>query len=169
METQQRNNTPDRLRPVDLFSDFIDFEAFDRIWHARLWQVFRSFNIEKGLVQTITVQYENTSCAVLLKNQPGEFFKTTVGVCQGCLLSPILFNLFLEKIMQKTLNAQHTSISIGWRPLCKLRFADDINLMGRSIGELQDLTSRLLDRAIAYETQVSTDHDQQHEQHQCRY
>ncbi len=88
--------------------------------HAGLWQVLRSFNIEKGLVQAIQALYENSSSAVLLKSQLGEFFKTTVGVSQGCLLSPILFNLFLEKIMQEKLHDHHKSISTGGRPVCNL-------------------------------------------------
>ena len=38
----------------DLYHNFVDFKkAFDRVWHAGLWQVFRSFNIEEGLVQAI--------------------------------------------------------------------------------------------------------------------
>ena len=46
----------------DLFHNFIDFEkAFDRVWHAGLWQVLRSFNIEEGLVQTIQALYELVS------------------------------------------------------------------------------------------------------------
>ena len=61
-----------------------------------------------------------------------EFFKTTVGVRQECLLSPILFNLFLDKIMQETLHDHHASISIGGRPICSLRFADDIDFMADS-------------------------------------
>ena len=91
-----------------------------------LWQVLRSFNMEEGVVQAILALYENSSSGVLLNSQLVEFFKTTVGVRQGCLLSPILFNLFLEKIMQET---HLTSISIGGRPTCNLRFADDIGLM----------------------------------------
>ena len=55
------------------------------------------------------------------------------------------------------------------RPICNLRFADDIDLMGGSNGERQDFTNRLVDRATAYGVEVSTDkkqdHDQQHEQH----
>ena len=82
----------------DLFHNFIDFEkAFDGVWHAGLGQVLRNFNIEEGLVQAIQTLYENFSSAVLLNRQPGEFFNTTVGVCQVCLLSTILFNVFLEK------------------------------------------------------------------------
>ena len=48
-----------------------------------------------------------------------------------------------------------TSISIGGRPICNLRFSDNINLMGGSHGELQDLTNRLVDRATAYGMEVS--------------
>ena len=82
-----------------------------------------------------------------MNSQQGEFFKTTVGVCQGCLLSPILFNLFLEKIMQETPHDHHASIPIDGRPIYNLRFADDINLMGSSNSELQDLINRLEDKA----------------------
>ena len=101
-------------------------------------------------------QYENPSSAVLLNSQLGEFFKTTVGVRQGCLLSPILFNFFLEKIMQEILHDHHTSVSIGGRSICNLRFADDIDLMGGSNAKFQDLTNRLVDRATAYGMEVST-------------
>ena len=73
------------------------------------------------------------------------------------LQSPILFNLFPEKIIQEALHKHHTAISIGGRPICKLRFADDTKLMGGSSGELQDLTNRLVDRAGSYGIEVSTE------------
>ena len=126
----------------------------------------------EGLVQAIQVLHENSSNAVLLNSELGEFFKTTVGVRQRCLLvlSPILFNFYLEKIMQETFHEHHTSIPTGGRPICRLRFADDIDLMGGSNGELQDLNNRHVDTPTAYGVVVSThtqkqDHDQQHEQH----
>lgn len=80
----------------DLFHNFIDFKkAFDRVWHNGLWQVLRDFNI----VQAIQALYDHSNSAILLNNQLDQFFKTTVGVRQVCLLSPVLFNLFLERIM----------------------------------------------------------------------
>ena len=130
---------------------------FDRVWHAGLWQVFRSFNTEEGLVQVIQALYENSSSAVLMNSQLGEFFKTTIGGRQGCLLSPILFNLFLETIVQETFHDHHTSNSTGGRSICNLQFADDIDVMGGSNGELQDLTNRLVDRATAFGIEVSTE------------
>ena len=48
-----------------------------------------------------------------------------------------------------------TSISIGGRPMCNLRFADDIDLMGGSNGELQDLINRLVDGATVYGMEVN--------------
>ena len=79
-----------------LFHNFIDFKkAFDRVWHDGLWSVLRGFNIEEGLVQVIQALYTHATSAVLLNNQIGDFFQTTVGVRQGCLLSPVLFSIHL--------------------------------------------------------------------------
>ena len=58
--------------------------------------------------------------------------------------------------MQETLHNHHTSISIGGRPICNPRFADDVDLMGGINGEFQDLTNRLVDRATEYGMEVST-------------
>ena len=142
----------------DLFRNFTDFKkAFDRVWHAGMWQVLRIFNIEKGLAQTIRALHENSIRAVLLNSQLEVFFKITVGVRQRRLLSSIPFNLFLEKTMQETLHDHHTSIFIGGRSICNLRFADDIDVMGGSNGELQDLTNTVVDRATAYGMEGSTE------------
>ena len=59
--------------------------------------------------------------------------------------------------MLEILHDHHTSISIGGRPIYNLRFADDIDLMTGSNGELQDLTNRLVDRATACGKEVSTE------------
>ena len=117
----------------------------------------RNFGLEEGLIQTIEALYNSSSSAVLLNNQIGQPFKTTVGVRQSCLLSPTLFNLFLEQIMREALQDFHSTISIGGRPISNLRFVDDIDLMGGSNEELQDLTTRLTNRASAYGMEVSTE------------
>ena len=109
----------------------------------------QKLDIEKGLVEDIQALYENSSSAVLLNSQLGEFFMTTVAIRRGCLRSAILFNFVLEKIMQDTIDDHHTSISIGGRSIRNLRFADDIDFKGGSNYQLQDLTNRLIDRATA--------------------
>ena len=54
----------------------------------------------------------------------GEWFRTTVGVRQGCILSPTLFNVFLERIMTDALEDHQGTVSIGGI-ITNLRFADD--------------------------------------------
>ena len=79
----------------DLFYNFIDSKGeFDRVWLADLCEVLRSFKTEEGLVQAIQTLYENSSSAILFNIRLREFFKTAVGVRQGCLLSPILLTFF---------------------------------------------------------------------------
>jgi hypothetical protein len=84
----------------DLYHVFIDFKkAFDRVWHAALWATMRKYNIGRNLVRVIEELYGRATSAVLYKGSLGEWFRTTVGVRQGCPLSPTLFNIFLEKLM----------------------------------------------------------------------
>ena len=54
----------------------------------------------------------------------GDWFRTTVGVRQGCILSPTLFNVFLERIMTDVLEDHQGTVSIGGI-ITNLRFADD--------------------------------------------
>ena len=83
-------------------------------------------------------------------------------------LHAILLNLFLEQIMQETLQDHHASISsTGERPIYNLRFADDIDLMGGSNGELQDLTNGLVDRATALLWNASQHRTEQDIQSEC--
>ena len=81
--------------------------------------------------------YINSTSAVILNNSEGEFFKTSVGVRQGCMFSPTLFNLFLEEIMNETQSNYSSSISVGGRPLWNLKFVVDIDLLAGTNYELQ--------------------------------
>ena len=84
----------------DLYHVFIDFKkAFDRVWHAALWTTMHKYNIGANLVTIIKSLYEKATRAALYNGNTGDWFRTTVGVRQGCVLLPTLFNVFLEKIM----------------------------------------------------------------------
>lgn len=84
----------------------------------------RDYNFDEDLIQVIQVLYDSSNSAVLMGGEIGEFFRTSVGVRQDCLLSPVLFNVFLENIMQEALLDFKTTVTIGGRPVCNLRFAD---------------------------------------------
>ena len=77
----------------ELYHNFIDFKkAFDHVWHDGLWSSLQKYGIKSNIISMIKSLYCNSTSAVLINNIQGNTFKTTVGVRQGCLLSPVLFN-----------------------------------------------------------------------------
>ena len=71
-------------------------------WHAALWATMKKYNISTNLIQVIKnfYKYNKATSAILFNGSIGDWFRTTAGVRQGCLLSPTLFNMFLERIIK---------------------------------------------------------------------
>ena len=66
------------------------------------------------------------------------WFQIGKGVCQGCILSPYLFNLYAEYIMRNTgLEETQAGIKIGRRNINNLRYGDDTTLMAEIEEELK--------------------------------
>ena len=86
----------------------------------------RKYNINASIIRAIENLYDKAQSAVLFNGNTGEWFRTTVEVRQGCLLSPTLFNIFPERIMCEALGDHEGSVSIGGRLITNFRFADDI-------------------------------------------
>ena len=103
----------------------------------------RKYNISANLVRTIEQLYDKATSAVQMNGSIGEWFRTTVGVRQGCLLSPSLFNIFLERIMSDALEEHDGKVSIGGRNITNLRFADDIDVLAEEEQELEALVESL--------------------------
>ena len=108
-------------------SSQISKKAFDRVWHAAIWANMQKYNISANLVWAIEYLYDEAIIAVQMNGSTGEWFRTTVEVRQGCLLSLILFNIFLKRIMPDALEEHVGKVSIGSRTIINLKFADDID------------------------------------------
>ena len=73
-----------------------------------------------------------------------DWFQIRQGVCQGCILSPCLFNLYVEYIMRNTeLEEAQAGIKIAGRNINNLRYADDTTLMVESDEELKSLLMKV--------------------------
>ena len=71
-----------------------------------------------------------------------DWFQIGKGVCQGCILSPCLFNLYAEYITRKTgLEEAQAGIKIAGRNINNLKYADDTTIMAESEEELKSLLS----------------------------
>ena len=64
----------------------ISKKAFDRIWHNALWSAMKRFNINLKIIESIQHLYNKAESAVYFDGKIGEWFRTTTGVRQGCLL-----------------------------------------------------------------------------------
>ena len=107
---------------------FIDFKkAFDRVLRAALWATMKKYNISTNLIQVNTIHYNKATSDVLFNGSIRDWFRTTVGVRQGCLLSTTPFNIFLERILADALEDYKGTVSIGCRTITNLRFAEDID------------------------------------------
>ena len=73
-----------------------------------------------------------------------DWFQIGKGVCQDCILSPCLFNLYTEYIMQNAgLDEAQDGIRIAGRNINNLRYADDTTLMVESKEELKNLLMKV--------------------------
>ena len=102
----------------------------------------KKFNINTNLIQVIKNLYNKATSAVLFNSSVGDWFRTTVGVRQKCLISPTLFNIFLERIMADALEDHEGTVSSGGRTIINLRFADDIDGLAGEEEELANLVEQ---------------------------
>ena len=87
--------------------------------------------------------YAGQEATVRTGHGTADWFQIGKGVCQGCILSPCLFNLYAEYIMRNTgLEEAQAGIKIAGRNINNLRYADDITLMAES-EELKSLLMKV--------------------------
>ena len=63
----------------------------------------KKYSISTNLIQVFKNLYNKATSAVFFNSSIGDWFRTTVGVRQGCLLSPTLFKIFLERVITDAL------------------------------------------------------------------
>ena len=102
----------------------------------------KKYNIIANLIRVMKHVYDKATSAILFNGSIRHWFRTTVGVREGYLLSPTLFNIFLKRIMTDALEDHEGTVSIGGRTITNLCFADDID--GFIIIIINPLTTRVV-------------------------
>ena len=87
----------------------------------------------------------------------GGWFRTSVGVRHGCLLSPTVINIFLKRIISDALEEHGRRVSIGGRNITNLRFADDIDSLAEVEQELEALVESLDKACTKYKMEISAE------------
>ena len=120
---------------------FIDYaKAFDSVDHYKLWKILKEMGIPDHLTCFLRNPYAGQEATVKSGHGTTDWFQIGKGVCQGCILSSCLFNLYAEYIMRKAgLDEAQAGIMIAGRNINNLRYADDTTLMAESKEELKSL------------------------------
>ena len=107
---------------------FIDYvKAFDCVDHNKLWKILKEMRIPDYLTCLLRNLYAGQEATVRTENGTTDWFQIEKGVCQGCILSPCLFNLYAEYIMRNSrLDEAQAGIKTAGRNIKNFRYADDI-------------------------------------------
>ena len=129
----------------NIYFCFTDYaKAFDCVDHRKLWKILRDMGIPDHLTGLLRNLYAGQEATVRTGHGTRDWFQIGKGVCQGCILSPCLFNLYAEYIMRNAgLEEAQARIKIAGRNINNLRYADDTTLMAESEEELKSLLMKV--------------------------
>ena len=129
----------------NIYFCFIDYaKAFDYVDHNKLWTILKETGIPDHLTCLLRILYTGQEATVRTGHGTTDRFQIGKGVCQGCILSPCLFNLYSEYIMRNTgLDESQAGIKIAGRNINNLIYADDTTLMAESEEELKSLMMKV--------------------------
>ena len=128
----------------ELFMCFIDYKkAFDCVDHQRLWNTLKGMGVPEHLIVMLSNLYTNQEATI--RTEYGETGNIPIGkgVRQCCILSPLLFNIYAEKIMREALDKWDKGIGIGGRKVSNLRYADDTTLIAGNREDLIELIEKV--------------------------
>ena len=125
----------------NIYFCFIDYtKAFDCVDHNKLWKILQEVGIPEHLTSLLRNLYGGQEETVRIGHGTTEWFQFGKGVNQGYILSPCLFNLYVEYIMRNAgLDEAQAGIKIAGRNNNNLRYTDDTTLMAESEEELKSL------------------------------
>ena len=117
----------------NIYFCFIDYaKSFDSVDHNKLWKILQQMGIVDHLSSLLGNLYAGPEATVRNGHGTTNTFQLGKEVCQVCILSPCIFNLYEEYIMRNAgLVEAQAGIKIAWRHINNLRYEDDITLYGR--------------------------------------
>ena len=129
----------------NIYFCFIDYaKAIDCVDQKQLWKILQEMGIPDHITYLLRNVYAGKEATVRTGHGVTHWFQIGKGVRQGCVLSPFLFNLYAEYIMQNTwLDEAQARIKIARTNIDNLKYADDTTLMAESEEELKSLLMKV--------------------------
>ena len=131
----------------NIYFCFIDYaKAFDCIDHNKLWKILKEMGLTDHLRCLLRNLYASQEATVRTGHGTTDWSQIGKGLCQGCILSPCLFNFYAEYIMRNTgLEETQAGIKTAGRNINNFRYADDTTLTAEREKELKNLLMKVKD------------------------
>ena len=110
-----------------------ELESVQKELQSSFWKIMKEMGISDHFICLLRNLYAGLEATVRTGHGTMDWFQMRKGVRQSCILSPCLFNLYAECIMQNAkLDETQAEIKISRRNINNLRYADDTTLMAES-------------------------------------
>ena len=112
--------------------------------HNKQWKILKEVGIQEHFICLLRNLYTGQETKVRTRHGTMDWFQIGKGAHQGCILSPCLFNLYAEYIVQNArLDEAQAGVKIDGRNINNLRYADDTILMAESEEKLKSLLTKV--------------------------
>ena len=135
---------------------FVDYEkAFDRVDWWKLMAILKDLGVDWRDRRLITALYMGQEATV--RTEHGMAGPCTIrrGVRQGCLLSPLLFNIYAEAMMKEAMEEVEEGVRIGGHRIQAVRFADDQAMTASTADGLQNIMTKLNEVVERYKMRIN--------------
>ena len=133
----------------NIYFCLIDYtKVFDSVDHKKLWKILQQMGISDHQTCLLRNLCADQKATVRTGHRTTDWFQIGKGIRKGCILSPCLFNLYAEYIMQNAkLDESQAGIKIARRNINNLRYANNTTLMAESKEELKSLLTRVKEKS----------------------
>lgn len=136
---------------------FIDYKkAFDKVKHEKMTELLKNIGLDSRDICIIGNLYWNQKASVKVDDRMTEEIKIKRGVRQGCVLSPLLFNVYSEAIFKEALFDAVEGITVGGERINNIRYADDTVLLADNEEDMQAIINRVVEVSTIYGLEINT-------------
>lgn len=154
----------------ELHTLFVDFKkAYDSTNRESIYKILEHFHIPQKLMELIKTTLNKTMVKVKVGNVLSREVQVNTGLRQGDTLSPIIFNLVLEKVIRMMNITPDEGVKLDGTSISILAYADDIVLLGNNINTVKSLCERLIIAARRVGLQINEEKTEYMEISRQRY
>ena len=107
-------------------------KAYDSVWRKGMWRIAKYYGIPTKIVELLREWYLGISSSVRMDGEEGDWFPITTGLRQGCVMSPSLFNIYMDAMMRRVTEEAAGGVMVGDERVVDLDLADDVALLADS-------------------------------------